>query len=112
MKQKIYEVDYTWLFDQFSQNIASKVRNPEYIDLIAARFSTSTLATTIATQIMIISLLQEYFTYTIYLGCGTKGVEMLSNIDIEDWKVLITKIDQLTEILEPTDDVLELSGWF
>ena len=37
---------------------------------------------------------------------------MLSNIDIEDWKVLITKIDQMTEFLEPTDDVLELSGWF
>ena len=110
MKQKIYEVDYTWLFDQFSQNIASKVRNPEYIDLITARFSTSTLATTIASQIMIISLLQEYFTYTIYLGCGIKGVEMLGNI--EDWKVLTTKIDQLTELLEPTDDVLELSIWF
>ena len=31
---------------------------------------------------------------------------------LEDWKSLITKIDQLAELLKPLEKVLRLSHWF
>ncbi|XP_066927517.1 uncharacterized protein [Clytia hemisphaerica] len=105
----IYQVDYIWLFEEFSQNIKNLIKKPEYNDLMTASFSTSTPITKIASQINIMSSLQEYFEFTCVLGCGIKGVEMTGNK--EDWKSLITKIDKLTELLSPLEDVLKLSGW-
>eukprot|EP00111_Clytia_hemisphaerica_P023216 TCONS_00068291-protein len=77
---------------------------------MTASFSTSTPITKIASQINIMSSLQEYFEYTMVTRCGIKGVEMLGTL--EDWKSLITKIDQLAELLKPLEDVLKLSYWF
>ncbi|XP_066927488.1 uncharacterized protein [Clytia hemisphaerica] len=76
---------------------------------MTASFSTSTPVTKIASQINIMSSLQEYFEFTCELMCGIKGVEMTGNK--EEWKSLITKIDKLTELLSPLEDVLKLSGW-
>ncbi|XP_066927546.1 uncharacterized protein [Clytia hemisphaerica] len=108
--ETIHEVDYVWLFKEFSQNIKNLIKKPEYNDLMTASFSTSTQITKIASQINIMSSLQEYFEYTMVTRCGIKGVEMLGTL--EDWKSLITKIDQLAELLKPLEDVLKLSYWF
>ena len=109
-KTLIHEVDYVWLFDEFSQQIKNLIKKPEYNDLMTANFSTSTPITRIASQINIMSSLQEYFDYGMKTLCGIKGVEMLGNL--EDWKSLITKIDQLAELLKPLEKVLRLSYWF
>ena len=105
----IYNVDYVWLFDQFSEKIKENIKKDEYTELMTSNFSTTTPVSRIASQINIMASLQEYFEYTIVLSCGIKGIEMLGNL--EDWQQLIKKIDKLAELLYPLEEELQISGW-
>ena len=107
--RSIYDVDYIWLFDQFSEIIKENIKKDEYIELMTSNFSTTTPVSKIASQINIMSSLQEYFEYTMTTRCGIKGVEMLGNL--EDWKQLVEKIDKLTELLSPLEVELGISKW-
>jgi hypothetical protein len=60
-------VDYSWLFDQFSQGLRQNIKTPGYVDLMQADFSTTTSHQLISSQVMLMSSLQKYFSY----GFGT-----------------------------------------
>ena len=105
----IYNVDYVWVFDQFSEKIKENIKKDEYTELMTSNFSTTTPVSKIASQINIMASLQEYFEYRVVLCCGIKGIEMLG--ELEDWQQLIKKIDKLTELLSPLTEVLNISEW-
>ena len=105
----IYGVDYVWLFEKFSEKIKENIKKDKYNELMTSNFSTTTPVSKIASQINIMASLQEYFNYTMVLGCGIKGVEMLGKL--KDWQQLIKKIDKLAELLFPLEEELKISGW-
>ena len=106
------QVNYVWLFDQFSDEIRKRIKAPGYVDTMKADFSTTTNDQLIATEIMLMSSLQKYFDYgmcTTY--CGIPGVDMKGTLS--DWENLVTKTKNLMTMLEPIlDDLSPDDKWW
>jgi hypothetical protein len=60
---RLDEVNYSWLFDQFSNEIRERIKAPGYVDTMKADFSSTISDQLIATEIMLMSSLQKYFDY-------------------------------------------------
>ena len=56
------------------------------------------------------SSLKEYFDFGMRTLCGMPGVEMKGTL--EDWNQLVTKTENLKEMLEPLLIELKLNQWF
>ena len=108
---RLDQVNYSWLFDQFSDEIRKRIKAPGYVDTMKADFSTTTSDQLIATEIMLMSSLQKYFDYgmcTTY--CGIPGVDMKGTLS--DWENLVTKTENLLTMLEPIlDDLSPDDEW-
>ena len=104
------DLDYSWLFTQFTQQIAANVNHPGYVKLIEADFTTTSHQQLIISQIMVMASLQEYFECTLCTECGIPGVEMTGAE--EDWKKMVTKLEDLRKLLQPIIEDLELTAWF
>ena len=59
----IYDVDYTYFFNEMSKEIAKNIKVPSYVDVISADFSSTTPVEKIVSQITVMSSLQEFFEY-------------------------------------------------
>merc|ERR1711963_1270550 len=97
-------VDYTWLFDQFSQKIEENINVPEYVQQMIPDFSTTTSVHRIVSQITLMTSVQEFFEYSVGTLCGIPAIEM-KGIK-KDWINLGLKIKALRKTLEPLDNVI------
>ena len=104
------QIEYDWLFDQFSKAIRENIKTPGYVDKMEANFSTTSSDQLIASQIMLMSSLQKYFDYRCVTECGIPGVEMEGTK--EDWQKLIDKTDNLKNLLQPIMTEIGLGEWF
>jgi len=107
---RLDNVDYSWLFDQFSKGIRSNIKTPGYVDLMEADFSTTGPNQLIASQIMVMSSVQKYFSYGIRTLCGIPGVEMKGTE--QDWIKMIANTKNLEELLAPILKHIGLEEWF
>ena len=107
---RLDQVDYSWLFNQFSEGIRMNIKTPGYVDLMEADFSTTTSDQLITSQIMIMSSVQRYFDFGETTECGIPGVEMKGTL--ADWKQLVVKTENLNSLLHPMIDELGLKDWF
>jgi len=103
---RLDQVDYSWLFNQFSEGIRMNIKTPGYVDLMEADFTTTTSDQRIASQIMIMSSVQKCFDYCETTACGIPGVEMKGTL--ADWKQLVVKTENLQSLLQPIIDELGL----
>ena len=104
----IYDVDYSWFFDQMSKKITENVKVPEYVDAVTADFSTTTPVQKIVSQITVMSSLQEFFEFKMVMFCGIPSVEMLGTDD--DWAKLQSKLKVLRTLLEPIENYIGLEA--
>ncbi|KAL9953541.1 hypothetical protein ACROYT_G040972 [Oculina patagonica] len=110
-ERSIYNVDYTWFFDQIAKGIQENVKVPEFVDGMTADFSTTTAVQKIVSQITLMSSVQEYFKFKMTTRCGIPAVEMLGTED--DWSKLKSKLKVLRTLLEPIENDLGLdSAWW
>jgi len=108
---RLNNVDYSWLFDQFSKGIRRNIKTPGYVDLMEANFTTTGPNQLIASQIMVMSSLQKYFDYLCRTTCcGIPGVEMKGTE--EDWIKMITNTQKLEKLLAPIMINVGLKQWF
>ena len=107
----IYDSDYNYLFQKFSEQIDENIHVPGYVDAVSSDFSTTTPAHCISSQITLMKSFQKYFDYTMMAcGCGIRGVEMLG---VEgDWAQLGVKLQALRTLLAPIERQLRLSELF
>jgi len=63
---KLDSLDYSWLFDQFSNGIEENIKVPQYVQQMIPDFSTTTPIHKIVSQINLMSSVQEYFEYTVF----------------------------------------------
>jgi len=103
-------IDYSWLFDQFSTGIRENIKTPGYVDLMQANFSTTTPNQLISSQVMIMSSMQKYFTFSCGTRCGIPGVEMKGTK--KDWEKLVDKTEALEKSLKAVIEDIELGDWF
>ena len=107
---RLDQIEYDWLFEQFSKAIGENIKTPGYVDKMEANFSTTTPNQLIASQIMLMSSLQKYFDFCCRTRCGIPGVEM-DGIK-EDWQKLMDKTENLQNMLDPIMDEIGLGNWF
>lgn len=104
---KVEDLDYSWLFDQFSQKIEENINVPEYVQQMIPDFSTTSVTHRIVSQITLMSSVQEFFEYLSRGLCGIPFIEMKGTE--KDWIDLGLKIKKLRETLEPLEDLLSYS---
>ena len=107
---RLDQIEYDWLFEQFSKAIRENIKTPGYVDKMEANFSTTTSNQLIASQIMLMSSLQKYFDFEESTRCGIPGVEMEGTK--EDWQKLMDKTENLQKMLDPIMDEIGLKKWF
>jgi len=107
---RLDNVDYKWLFDQFSEGIRENIKTPGYVDLMEADFTTTGPNQLIASQIMVMSSMQKYFEYCCGTRCGIPGVEMKGTE--QDWIKMITDTKKLDKLLVPILEDIGLEEWF
>ena len=86
----IYGVDYSWFFDQMSEEIEKNVNVPQYVKAMETDFSSSTKVHKIVGKIVLMKSVQEYFEYRMSFLCGIPAIEM-KGIE-EDWRNLGLKV--------------------
>ena len=108
---RLDQVNYSWLFDQFSEKIEENINVPEYVQQMIPDFTTTTSIHRIVSQITLMSSVQEYFEFTAYTMCGIPAIEMRGTE--EDWVNLGMKIKALRQTLQPIENVNGLgSNWW
>lgn len=103
-------IDYSWLFNQFSSEIRRNIQTPGYVDLMEADFSTTSPEQKIISQIMLMSSVKKYFAFGMHTACGVPGVEMKGSE--QDWEMLVNKLNNLETQLRPILEHLNLNAWF
>merc|ERR1719336_3560579 len=103
---KLDSIDYTWLFDQFSQKIEENINVPEYVQQMIPDFTTTTSIHKIVSQITLMTSVQEFFEYSVGTLCGIPAIEMKGTQ--EDWINLGLKIKALRKTLKPIGEELQL----
>ncbi|CAL4124100.1 unnamed protein product, partial [Meganyctiphanes norvegica] len=103
-------IDYSWLFSQFSSEIRRNIKAPGFVDLMQADFSTTSPQQLVISQIGLMASVKKYFAYDMVCGCGIPGVEMQGTE--RDWELLIDKFNNLETLLHPIIHSLELEHWF
>ena len=107
----VENINYSWLFDQFSQKIAENINVPEYVQQMIPNFSTTTDIHKIVSQITLMTSVQEFFEYKSYTSCGIPVIEMKGTEN--DWIDLGLKIKALRKTLAPLEDVIFKSNhWY
>ena len=102
----VENIDYSWLFDQFSEKIEENINVPEYVQQMIPDFTTTTSIHRIVSQITLMSSVQEYFEFTAYSMCGIPAIEMKGTK--EDWVNLGMKVKALRQTLSPIENVIGL----
>lgn len=103
-------IDYSWLFTQFSSEIKRNIKTPGYVDLMQADFSTTSAQQLIISQIALMASVKKYFAFRFCTSCGIPGVEMKGTE--KDWEMLIDKFNNLETLLYPILEHLKLDSWF
>jgi len=97
--QSLYTADYTWFFQQMTNQVDANIKKKEYVRTMRSDFGTSTSEHQIATNIAIMSSVQEFFQFIGGIACGIPRVDMLGSL--EDWQKLKSKFESLSDLLEP-----------
>ena len=107
---RVEDIDYSWLFDQFSQKIEENINVPEYVQQIIPDFSTTSKIHKIVSQITLMTSVQEFFEYLSFTLCGIPSIEMKGTED--DWIYLGLKIKSLRRTLEPLENIIFDNNWW
>eukprot|EP00090_Calanus_glacialis_P013052 TRINITY_DN21665_c0_g1_i1.p1 TRINITY_DN21665_c0_g1~~TRINITY_DN21665_c0_g1_i1.p1 ORF type:complete len:394 (-),score=70.09 TRINITY_DN21665_c0_g1_i1:56-1237(-) len=96
----VYSANYSSFFDQMSSEIARNINDPAYVEAMSSDFpGTSTKTHKIIANIVLMSSVQEYFSYTGSILCGIPKVDMQGSE--ADWMKLKSKVGNLKKYLSP-----------
>jgi hypothetical protein len=99
-KQEIEIEGVTWedAVERFQYEIQRRVKTPWLLDWIQPRFTTSTRNDMMTANILIMGLMQHYFTFSASALCGIPSVTMLG--ELKDWQRLLQKLENFKEFGE------------
>lgn len=90
-------IDCNWLsvFPEFEKLINSNLIDNNLVNLTSSKFSTSSIISSSAFQIMLMDTCKQFFEYTVYYRCGIPEIRLLGTTD--DWKKIYNSLDKLRE---------------
>jgi hypothetical protein len=90
------------LLGQFSSAIQERIKTEWMFEWIMPNFSTTTSDDKMTANVLMMGLMQHYFSYTACQTCGIPSVTLLG--EREDWVKLLAKLDRLPEFgPDPTE---------
>lgn len=103
-KQEITIFANNWqnVIEGFSREIAKRVKMKWLLDWVTPEFSTSDTNDKMTATVLMMGLVQRYFSFAGGITCGIPSVTLLGNK--ADWERLMAKLDRLPEFgQEPAD---------
>lgn len=96
-KQEIKVFKFTWrdVIGSFSQEIAKRVKTKWLLDWIMPGFTTSGQEEEMTATVLMMGLLQHYFTFAGGITCGIPKITLMGTKI--DWERLLDKLDRLKE---------------
>lgn len=85
--------DWAGTFKEFSDQIKGHIGKTR--DMLVAEFSTTTLASKAASELVLMDAMSEYFSYGCRTCCGIPSVTLLGSVD--DWKSIRNRAAVLVE---------------
>ena len=105
----ISSVDHGTLANRMvDKQIIKNIKDPQVVDWLLPKFSTTTSNDRVAASVSIMSSLKAYFDYVFSLRCGIPQVTLEGTV--EDWRVLRGKLDRLLDYDDPTDKLM--TKWY
>lgn len=89
----LLNVDYVKISLMMAKMIEDNVKDPSLRDWIMPNFTTTTKTDEVVASILMMSTLQNYFTYEVSLKCGLPSVTLLG--EKSDWKSLARKAERI-----------------
>jgi len=97
--------DYDSLVDQLTQQIAANLKDDSIRSWVIPQFSTTKPGDQMVCGIVLMSIVQKYFSYKMSLLCGIPNITLLGTV--EDYKILSQKVDRLLEFQIAGDDSMK-----
>lgn len=92
----LYTANYSRILGNLQEECRKNIKNQEIIEWMTPNFTTSTEKDITASHIMLMSSLQSYFEFRIFLHCGIPNVTLEGTIS--DWEKLRKKVEQIDSI--------------
>jgi hypothetical protein len=105
----VVETCCSWhaVLDLFQYEIQQRVNTPWLLDWITPTFTTTTESDVMTANVLMMGLMQRFFTYTGGIVCGLPSVTLLGTE--ADWQKLLDKIDRLPDFgAEPAAYAIKL----
>lgn len=93
--------------DKLNELVAKNVKDPELVNVLIPKFSTSTPKTQFAFSILSLSTVKAYFGYKMSMMCGLPKVTMHGTV--EDYKLIVENVKKL---LKYDNQQKHLQIWF
>jgi hypothetical protein len=106
LKVKNLTFDPDFFCNEFKKLMRENVKDSEFVDKFASKYSTSTHVSQTVSNMMLMNTLKEYFSYEMMCMCGIPSV-MLCGTQ-EDWISLFASYNYFEKFFEKT----ELDDWF
>ncbi|ORY16581.1 hypothetical protein BCR34DRAFT_597590 [Clohesyomyces aquaticus] len=96
-KEEIVIEDWTWelVLGRFSTEIQKRVKTEWLLDWIMPSFTTTTDTDKMTANVLMMGLMQAYFSYTGGIICGLPSVTLAG--EKKDWEKLLAKLDHLVD---------------
>ena len=91
----LHTADYTYICDQFTHQIANKLKDPSIREWIIPNFTTTTETEKMVAAVMLMSVTKAYFDYKGMLLCGLPNVTLLG--EVSDWENVRERANKLLE---------------
>lgn len=82
------------ILESFGEEIQGRVKTPWLLDWATPSFTTSTADDALTATVLLMGMLQQYFTYEALLICGLPRITLLGTR--ADWASLLHKLDRLS----------------
>lgn len=95
-RKEIVVAGRSWdeMLESFGEEIQHRVKTPWLLDWATPSFTTSTTNDTLTATVLLMGMLQQYFTYEALMICGLPRITLLGTR--ADWASLLLKLDHLS----------------
>lgn len=95
-RKEIVVTGSSWeeMLESFGEEIQGRVKTPWLLDWATPSFTTSTTNDTLTATVLLMGMLQQYFTYEALMICGLPRITLLGTR--ADWAALLLKLDRLS----------------
>lgn len=99
------DIDFQFFANDFREQMKQNIKDPEFIDILEAKYTTTTPLISTVSNMLTMDTLKAYFSFTCICSCGIPAIEMHGTID--DWQSLYDKYHSSKTYFEAIDNIID-----